>query len=119
MSATFRDGSIERVHYMGGIKSDAYPLWYLWKKEKEKMKLKDFFWSPELRPVDRFVITRQSISSSVRMKIREACDFPVFYRTSVFFPGYMENVLQEIDGREHIIWKSRNREDYPIPPDKK
>jgi len=118
MSATFRDGSIERVHYMGDIKSDAYPLWFLWKKEKEKMKLKDFFWSPELRPKDRFAITGQSISSSIRMKIRDACDFPLFYRTSVFFPGYMENVLQEIDRREHIIWKSRSRGDYPLPPDK-
>jgi len=116
MSASFRDGSLERVHYMGGIKSDAYPLWYLWKKEKDKMKLKDFFWSPELRPENRYAITAQNIVPSLRRDKRQECSFPFFSQTSVFFPGYMENILKEIDGREHLIWRSRKSEDMSSRP---
>lgn len=106
MSASFRDGAIQRVHYFGGIKSDAYPVWYLKSKEPERLQLKDFFWSPELRPKDRFAITGQRISPSIRSEKRNAHDFPSFGRTSEFFPGYMENVLGEIESRSHIIWKS-------------
>jgi len=112
LSATFRKGNVERVLYMDGVKSDVYPVWLLWKKEQDKMKLKGFDWKEKQRPADRYAITAQQIRASVRNEVREEAQFPLFGQTSDFFPGYMENILKQIDEREPILWKTRETDTH-------
>lgn len=110
LTASFRRGNVERVLYMDGVKSDVYPVWFLWKKEQERMKLKGFDWQEKKRPADRYAITSQQIRASVRNEILEEKQFPLFVFTTEYFPGYIEEILKQIDEREPMVWKTKDKD---------
>lgn len=111
ISARMKKGQLQKILYLDNIKSDAHPVWGL---AKDVQRLKDFNWTPELRPVSRFDITGKSIRKSERDAIYKAEFFPIFTYSAKYFPGYIEGVLQEINSREPLIWK-KTRYSPPKP----
>ena len=63
LSATFKDGDIERIYYYESPKNDGYPVVQLANDEKL---LKGFNWQPEKRPADRNAVTPLSLRPSER-----------------------------------------------------
>ena len=101
MTGRMKDGQVQRILYTENVKSDAYPVWDL---TSEMMTLRDFNWVPDLRPVDRFSVTPRSIHKSRRSQMAPSSDFPRFKYSSIYFEGYMENVMAEIKRRKPLIW---------------
>ena len=105
LSATFKDGNIQRIYYFEDAKNDGYPVVQL---SKEEQMLKGFNWQPERRPADRNAVTPLSLrpserrSYSVRPRTR-------FRQTDIYFPGYMNNVYRQIEVRDSLR-KVRERE---------
>ena len=100
LSATFKDGSINRIKYIESIKSDVYPIWRM---GAEKQKLKNFKWVTELRPEDRFAVTNLSVRPSRRGKVIATPQFPIFPQSGIYFEGYIEGVMEQIRRREVFI----------------
>ena len=96
LSATFKDGEIDMVHYYDASKSDAYPLAQV---KKEQRSLKGFEWSPEKRPAGRGDITDKKLRESQR-KIYNSRPQPLFRHTDDYFPGYIAGVKDEIAANE-------------------
>lgn len=101
MTGRMKDGQVQRILYTENVKSDAYPVWDL---TSEMMTLRDFNWVPDLRPADRFSVTPRSIHKSRRSQMAPSSDFPRFKYSSIYFEGYMENVMAEIKRRKPLIW---------------
>lgn len=101
MTGRMKDGQVQRILYTENVKSDAYPVWDL---TSEMMTLRDFNWMPDLRPADRFSVTPRSIHKSRRSQMAPSSDFPRFKYSSIYFEGYMENVMAEIKRRKPLIW---------------
>lgn len=101
ISARLREGTIEKNFYYDGIKSNAYPVYNL---EDDKMYLKDFNWRGDERPASRFDLTKRSIRHSIRKETLYAPLFPHFPYTAVYFPGYIEQIMDEIDSRSPLKW---------------
>lgn len=104
MTGRLKDGQVQRILYMENIKSDAYPLYEL---TPEMSRLRDFFWIPEQRPVNRFQVTWRSVRSSRRAESVPSPDFPRFRYAEKYFEGYMSGIIQEIDSRKPLIWMER------------
>lgn len=98
LSATFKDGEIERVYYYEEPKNDGYPVVQL--KEDEKV-LKGFNWQPEKRPADRNAVTPLSLRPSER-KSYSARPRATFRQTDIYFPGYMSDVCRQIEVRDSL-----------------
>ena len=98
LSATFRDGEIERVYYYDEAKSDAYPVVQL---PKEEQRLKGFNWLPKLRPADRTAVTplspRPSERSGYLSHPRAA-----YIQTDIYFPGYISDIYRQIAVRDSL-----------------
>ena len=75
LSATFKDGEIQRIYYFEEAKNDGYPVVQLGPDERT---LKGFSWEPERRPADRYDVTPLSLRPSQRRAIR-----PVLVRHSL------------------------------------
>ncbi len=101
MTAVLKDGAVERMRYYEGIKSDAFPVYDLTEEQKY---LKDFNWRIEEKFNSRFDITDKKLRRSLREKVIPARNFPRFKQTQIYFPGYMRNVMREIDKRKPLIW---------------
>lgn len=98
LSATFKDGNIERVYYYEAPKNDGYPVVQL--SEDEKV-LKGFNWQPEKRPADRNAVTPLSLRPSERRSY-SARPRATFRQTDIYFPGYMNDVYRQIEVRDSL-----------------
>lgn len=98
LSATFKDGNIERVYYYEAPKNDGYPVVQL--EEDEKV-LKGFNWQPEKRPADRNAVTPLSLRPSERRSY-SARPRATFRQTDIYFPGYMNDVYRQIEVRDSL-----------------
>lgn len=82
LSATFKDGTVQKVLYLENLKQDILPLYEV---PESDLSLKDFEWRGDERPKSRFDITKVSIKKSKREEpLRDA--FPKFPQTAVYFP---------------------------------
>ena len=93
LSAGFKDGDIDVVHYYDASKSDAYPLA---QTRKEQRTLKGFEWQQEKRPAGPWDITTKTLRPSQR-KQYSARPEPTFTYTDVYYPGYIAGVKDEIE----------------------
>lgn len=98
LSATFKDGDIERIYYYESPKNDGYPVVQL--AEDEKI-LKGFNWQPEKRPADRNAVTPLSLRPSERRRY-SARPKATFKQTDIYFPGYMSDVYRQIEVRDSL-----------------
>ncbi len=98
LSATFKDGEIERIYYYDSPKNDGYPIVQL--TEDEKL-LKGFNWQPDKRPVDRNAVTPLSLRPSER-NAYSARPRATFVQTDIYFPGYMNDVYRQIEVRDSL-----------------
>ena len=98
LSATFKDGDIERIYYYDSPKNDGYPIVQM--TEDEKL-LKGFNWQPGKRPADRNAVTPLSLRPSERGSY-SARPKSTFRQTDIYFPGYMNDVYRQIEVRDSL-----------------
>ena len=98
LSATFKDGSIQRIYYYEEAKNDAYPIVQL---SPEDQKLKGFDWQAEKRPADRSAVTPLSLRPSER-RAYEARPHARFTQTNIYFPGYMNDIYRQMEVRDSL-----------------
>lgn len=98
LSATFKEGELQRVYYFDQAKNDGYPVVQL---TQEELKLKGFNWQPEKRPADRNAVTPLSLRPSQR-KLYEARPRATFVQTEKYFPGYIGDIHRQIEVRDSL-----------------
>lgn len=98
LSATFKDGQIERIYYYDQPKNNAFPKVQLAQDEKN---LKGFNWQPDRRPVDRNAVTPLSLRPSER-KSYAARPRARFKQTDIYFPGYIADINRQIEVRDSL-----------------
>lgn len=98
LSASFKDGSIQRIYYYDTAKSDGYPVVQLGEEEKQ---LKGFNWQPERRPADRRAVTDAEYRAPER-KLYLAHPQAAFRQTNLYFPGYMDGIYSEMEFRDSM-----------------
>ena len=105
MSATFKNGEIQRIYNFEEAKNDGYPVVQLGPDDRQ---LKGYSWDPERRPADRYAVTplklrpsqRESYSARPRAK---------FVQTDIYFPGYISDIYRQMEVRDSLRIV-RNRE---------
>ena len=104
LSATLKDGQVERVYYFDSPKNDAYPIVQLPPKE---LRMKGFNWLPEKQPRGPQDITSLKIRPGERSRY-ERRPRATFHQTDIYFPGYMEGVYKSIeDSKERARLRER------------
>jgi hypothetical protein len=98
LSATFKDGNIQKIHYYDQAKNDAYPIVQL---SSDDQQLKGFNWQAEKRPADRNAVTPLSLRPSERRKY-SARPKARFTQTDIYFPGYMKDVYRQMVVRDSL-----------------
>ena len=98
LSATFKDGDIQRIYYYEEPKNDGYPVVQL---SNEEQQLKGFNWQPDRRPADRNAVTPLSLRPSERQSY-SARPKATFKQTDIYFPGYMNDVYRQIEVRDSL-----------------
>lgn len=98
LSASFSEGSIQRIYYYDTAKSDAYPIVQM--KEEERT-LKGFNWQPDRRPADRHAVTDAEYRSPERAAYL-ARPRAQFKETNRYFPGYMKGIYKEMAVRDSL-----------------
>ena len=98
LSATFKDGEIQRIYYYDAPKNDGYPVVQL---SDDEQRLKGFSWQPEKRPADRNAVTPLSLRPSERISY-SARPKATFRQTDIYFPGYMNDVYRQIEVRDSL-----------------
>lgn len=98
LSATFKDGNIQRIYYYEEAKNDGYPIVQL---SGEEQRLKGFNWQPEKRPADRNAVTPLSLRPSERLRYA-ARPRATFKQTDIYFPGYMKDVYRQMQVRDSL-----------------
>ena len=110
LSATFKDGNIQKIHYYDQAKNDAYPIVQL---SSEDQQLKGFNWQSDKRPADRNAVTPLSLRPSERRKY-SARPKAKFTQTDIYFPGYMKDVYRQMvvrDSLKQVRERDRQREE--------
>ena len=106
LSATFKDGEIQRIYYYDQPKNDGYPIVQL---SQDEQKLKGYSWQPDKRPADRNAVTPLSLRPSERLKYA-ARPKTTFKQTDIYFPGYMKDVYRQMAVRDSLkIVRERDR----------
>ncbi len=105
LSATFKDGNIQRIHYYDQPKNDGYPVVQL---SREDRQLKGFSWQPERRPADRNAVTPLSLRPSERLRY-SARPRAKFKQTDIYFPGYIGDIYRQMEVRDSLR-KMRERD---------
>ena len=106
LSATFKDGEIQRIYYYDQPKNDGYPIVQL---SEDDQKLKGYSWQPDKRPADRNAVTPLSLRPSERLKYA-ARPKTTFKQTDIYFPGYMNDVYRQMAVRDSLkIVRERDR----------
>lgn len=98
LSATFKDGELERIYYFEAPKNDGYPVVQL---PPEEQRLKGFNWQPEKRPASRYAVTPLSLRPSQRNSY-SARPKATFRQTEIYFPGYMNDIYRQIEVRDSL-----------------
>lgn len=98
LSATFKDGQIEKIYYYDQPKNDAFPKVQLTKDERN---LKGFNWQPDRRPADRNAVTPLSLRPSQRNSYA-ARPRARFRQTDIYFPGYIADINRQIEVRDSL-----------------
>lgn len=98
LSATFKDGNIQRIHYYDQPKNDGYPVVQL---SREDRQLKGFCWQPERRPADRNAVTPLSLRPSERLRY-SARPRAKFKQTDIYFPGYIGDIYRQMEVRDSL-----------------
>lgn len=98
LSATFKDGELERVYYFENAKNDGYPVVQL---ARDEMYYKGFNWQGKRRPADRNAVTPLSLRPSQRQKYM-ARPRSKFVQTDRYFPGYMNDIYRQIKVRDSL-----------------
>lgn len=98
LSATFKDGEIEKIYYFDSPKNNAYPTVQL---PAEDRRMKGFNWKPEIRPEGREDITPLVPKASERGRY-EAFHQPDYNQTAIYFPGYMADIYRQIEIRDSL-----------------
>ena len=98
LSATFKDGNIQRIYYYDAPKNDGYPVVQL---AKDEQLLKGFNWQPEKRPADRNAVTPLFLRPSERIQY-ERRPRTEFRQTDIYFPGYMDDVYRQMEVRDSL-----------------
>lgn len=98
LSATFKDGGIERIHYYDQPKNDGYPKAQMLREEQS---LKGFSWQPDRRPADRNAVTPLSLRPSQRTSYA-AKPHAKFRQTDIYFPGYIADINRQIEVRDSL-----------------
>ncbi len=98
LSATFKDGELQRIYYFEEAKNDGYPVVRL---SREERLLKGFRWDPAKRPADRSSVTPLSLRPSERKRYA-ARPRASFMQTDIYFPGYMNDVYRQIQVRDSL-----------------
>ena len=105
MSATFKDGEIQRIYYFEEAKNDGYPVVQLGSDEHQ---LKGYSWNPERRPADRYDVTPLTLRPSQRDSY-SARPRAKFVQTDIYFPGYIDDIYRQMEVRDSLR-AVRNRE---------
>ena len=106
LSATFKDGELQRVFYFDQAKNDGYPVVQL---SSEDLNLKGFNWQPDRRPADRYDVTPLSLRPSQR-KSYAARPRATFVQTDRYFPGYIGDIYRQIEVRDSLrVVRERDR----------
>lgn len=98
LSATFKDGEVQRVYYYDQAKSDAYPVVQLAKADRM---LKGFNWLPDMRPADRNAVTPLELRKSQRARY-DARPRAAYRQTDIYFPGYISDIYRQIQVRDSL-----------------
>ena len=98
LSATFKDGNIQRIYYYDSPKNDGYPVVQM---AEDEQVLKGFNWQPEKRPADRNAVTPLSLRPSERLQYSRRPKTQ-FNQTDIYFPGYMDDVYRQIEVRDSL-----------------
>ena len=98
LSAAFKDGEIQTVHYYEEAKNDGYPVVQL---KKDEQMLKGFKWDPDLRPADRKAVTPLSLRPSQR-RMYASKPKARFIHTETYFPGYIGDIKRQIHVRDSL-----------------
>ena len=93
MSATMKDGNLERVYYYSQPQNDAYPVVQLAQSEH---RLKGYDWRPDSRPRSKKDVTTLDVVPSER-SYYQSRPKAVFKQTDIYFPGYMSEVYKDIE----------------------
>ncbi len=97
LSAWFKDGELQTIHYFDSPKNDAYPLPQLVEGDR---KMKGFDWKPDLQPKGKEDITDLTVRLSQREEYA-ARPKTNFRQTEVYFPGYMKKVYAAIEAAKN------------------
>ena len=98
LSATFKDGQIEKIYYYDQPKNDAFPKVQLAQDERN---LKGFNWQPDRRPADRNAVTPLSLRPSERNSYASR-PRARFKQTDIYFPGYIADINRQIAVRDSL-----------------
>ena len=98
LSATFKDGELQRVYYFEDAKNDGYPVVQL---SRDEMYMRGFNWQGDRRPADRNAVTPLSLRPSQRLKYA-ARPRAKFTQTDKYFPGYMSDIYRQIQVRDSL-----------------
>ena len=116
LSATFKDGELQRVYYFEDAKNDGYPVVQL---APEEMYFKGFEWQEERRPADRNAVTPLSLRPSQRLKYASR-PRAKFTQTDKYFPGYMSDIYLQIKVRDSLrVVRERDAERARIAAENK
>ena len=108
LSAKIVNREIQRVQYVGDIKSDMIPTYRL---EIDKQRLRGFNWRKEQMPTSRYDITERSVRPSERGSLSQHI-FPIYPQTKIYFPDshkVITSLKKSID--EKIEKENREREE--------
>ena len=98
LSATFKEGELQRVYYFEDAKNDGYPVVQL---SPDEMYLKGFNWQQTRRPADRNAVTPLSLRPSQRLMYASR-PRAKFTHTDKYFPGYMTDIYRQIHVRDSL-----------------
>jgi len=98
LSATFKDGEIQKIYYYDQPKNDGYPKVQLAQEDKS---LKGFNWQPDRRPADRKAVTSLSLRPTQRA-FYVSRPHAEFRQTDIYFPGYISDIHRQIEVRDSL-----------------
>ena len=109
LSATFKDGNLQRIYYYDAPKNDGFPVVQL---SEDERKMKGFNWCPERRPVDPQSVTKLTLRPSERIRY-SASERPRFVQTDKYFPGYISDIHRQIAVRDSLRRVRELEKDMP------
>lgn len=98
LSATFKDGDIQKIYYYDQPKNDGFPKVQM---AAEDRSLKGFSWYPDKRPADRNAVTPLELRPSQRTSY-ESRPHARFRQTDIYFPGYIADIHRQIEVRDSL-----------------